>query len=195
MKLLCFHYMFTKRWVWIVFIFYVFFSAFLIYSSVTSYHMHDTPRLFFQDPNAPGRITAAISSDHNMVFIARLLHNKVLVSWQVFCDAIYRSVDLPFLFSLTERTALYDNQGKMPMLPIYELPFFFLALIVFIKRWRAVKRYGVFLLILFSFSLLCAGLFWPFIFPLKLIPLMITIQLFIFIGCVELLKEVRWSKK
>lgn len=193
--MLCFHYMFPNKWVLVAFLLYTFFSVFCIYSAVTSYSLYDAPRLFIQDPNAPGRITAAIASDHNMAFIARLFHNKVLVSWQVFCDSLYRSVDLPFLFSLTERAALYDNPGKMQMLPAFELPFFFIALIAFVRYWKRLKRYGMLLLVLLGFSLLCSGLFWPFIFPLKLIPLMITIQLFIFFGCVGLLQEGIWSKR
>ena len=196
MNLLCLLYMVVNKTVITLFVLYTLFSAHVLYTSVTSYRLNDAPRIFLKDPNAPERINAAISADHNMPFVARTLHNKVLVSWQVVTDAIYRSLDISFLFSLTSRSSLYDNPGKMQMLPFFELPFFFVAVIFFIKRWEKMKMYGIVVVSLLIFSLLVVGVMWPFIFPLKLILLMITIQLIIFLGNVGLVSEiVQWQKK
>lgn len=187
--------MFANRFVIGALCFYILFSVSIIYSSVTSFSQHDSMRLFIKDPNATERLTAAIASDNNMVFIARLFHNKVLVSLQVFTDSIYRSVDIPFLFSLTERTALYDNPGKIQMLPPFELPLFLLAIAYCIRYWVKIKKYAVWMIAGLMISLFFAGLLWPFIFPIKLIPLMVWIQSLIFLGCIGWIEELVWRKK
>lgn len=157
----------------------------------------DSLRLFFQDPNIKDRIrdeTVFDRSDNSLI-ITRVYHNKIVESSQVFLTNTYRAVDIPFLFSLTPMSTLYDDQGRIQMMVPLELPFFLLACWHLIRHWGNYKRAYGFLIPLLLASIFIAGLFYPPQNTLKLLPLVVAIRLITFIGMYEFITHSRWVKK
>lgn len=154
-------------------------------------------QLFFQNPNIAKRMHNAIALDlnNNTVLFTHIFHNKVLESFRIFGTNLYRSVDIPFLFSLTDMSTMYDNEGAIPMMFPLELPFFLLACWHLIRHWHDYRKEYWFLLPLLYAALFICGLFSPGVQMLKLLPLVLTIRLITFIGVYEFIAHSRWVKK
>lgn len=157
----------------------------------------DSLRFFFKDPNIPNRLRDTISLDHNgnTVLLTRLFHNKVMAAGEVFFNSLYQSIDIPFLFSLTGMSTMYDNRGPIPMMLPLELPFFLLACWHMIRHWPDYRKEYRFLIPLLLASLFICGLFYPAVQVFKLLPLVITLRLITAIGIYEFITHSRWVKK
>lgn len=156
----------------------------------------DSLRFFFQNPNIQDRIRDETVYDRGSpIIITRIYHNKVTESAQVFATNTYRAVDLPFLFSLTPMSTMYEDYGKIKMMFPIELPFFFLACWYLIRHWGDYKKQYGFLIPFLLASIFIAGLFYPPQNTLKLLPLVVTLRLIIFIGMYEFITHSPWLKK
>ena len=154
-------------------------------------------QLFFNDPNIQGRLRDEIAYDHNgsTVLITRLYHNKVIEAGEVFFTNLYRTMDLPFLFSLTHMSTMNENRGRIPMMYPFELPFFLLASWHLIRHWGDYRRQYRLLIPLLLAALVVTGLFYPAVHIVKTLPLVITLRLITFIGMYEFITHSRWLKK
>lgn len=177
---------------------YLIFSTFLYVTTFYPQMVREKPTLFFQDDTMARRLHETIISDKDSrtILLTRILHNKISFSLNNILISLYRSTDPVYLYSLSTRP-FFDDKQKIPLLPAWELPFFLIAAIVLIKRWDKVHKRYFFLLPMLFFSLLCSGLFLPYIFPLKLLPLVITLRIIMLVGLVEFITyfSVSWLKK
>lgn len=149
-------------------------------------------RFLYPDTATVLHIEAA-QSDHRTALsrlFARFFYNKPLGYFQTYLDNIYRSVDIPFLFTLTTGSSMYDDQGPMQILFPWELLLFIPALIFLIRSDN--KKYVWFLYYFLGFLLLSA-FFLPPLSQLKLFPEIIGIRLVIIFGWYEGVKK--WLKK
>lgn len=137
--------------------------------------------------------TEAAQSEHQgrtSKFFARFFSNKPLGYFQTYLDNVYRSVDIPFLFTLTTGSSMYDDQGPMQILYPWELLLFIPALIFLIRSGnRKYQWLGYF----FLASILLPAFFLPPLNQLKLFPEIIGIRLVIIFGLYEGGKK--WLKK
>lgn len=153
---------------------------------------------FFQDDSLARRLHETIISDKDSstVLLTRVFHNKVAFALNNISVSLYRATDPVYIYSLSTRSFFDDNQ-KSPLLPAWEFPFFVIAAITLVRRWSKIKKKYFFLLPMLIFSLICAGLFLPYLSPLKLLPLVITLRVIMFIGLVEFISHLSlpWVKK
>ena len=154
-------------------------------------------QFFYNDPNIQGRLRDEIAYDHNgnTVLVTRLYHNKVIEKGEVFFTNLYRTADLPFLFSLTHMSTMNDNRGRIPMMYPFELPFFLLASWHLIRHWGDYRRQYRFLIPLLLAALAVTGLFSPAVHVIKTLPLVIAMRLITFIGMYEFITHSRWVKR
>lgn len=149
-------------------------------------------RFLYPDTSTIRRIETAQAQHRTGSFhlLTRLFYNKPLGYFQTYLDTVYRSVDIPFLFTLTTGSSMYDDQGPMHMLFPWELLLFIPALIFLIRSGD--KKYIWFLYYFLGFLLL-SGFFLPPLGQLKLFPELIGIRLIIVFGWYEGVKK--WLKK
>lgn len=155
----------------------------------SSWHEHLT--FFLKDSSVTARIGIMTNLDHDssQVFIARLFHNKATLLLEDYFVNISQVTDLSYIYSLTPQS-LYarDNESATPILPGIELAFFLVALVVWIRAWKQLPKIVPILLCL---SILGAALFLPYQNPVKLIPEVIMLRSFEFLGIWQLIKEIR----
>lgn len=149
-------------------------------------------RFLYPDTATVLRIEEAQAQHRTPVshLFARLFYNKPLGYIQTYLDNVYRSVDLPFLFTLTTGSSMYDDQGPMHMLYPWEL-LLFIPSLIFLIRYGS-KKYVWFLYYFLGFLLLSA-FFMPPLNQLKLFPELIGIRLVIVFGWYEGIKK--WLRK
>ena len=152
---------------------------------------------FLLDQETLKRLQRSIASDYdtNLIFITRLFHNKLLAYLETFFIAVFRSIDISFLFSLALNSSMYEDIGRIKMLYPLELPIFILAVFYFIRRWTILKKRYFFLFPALLFSLLIIGAFLPALNTWKLFPLVVVLRTFFFISFVEFLRDRQWLEK
>lgn len=122
--------------------------------------------------------------------IAKLFYNKPLGYLQTYIDNVYRSVDVPFLFTLTNGSSMYDDQGPMQMLFLWEFLFFIPACIFLIRSQN--KKY-IWLAVYVLSTIIFAAFLLPALSQLKLFPEILGIRFVIIFGLYEGVKK--WLKK
>lgn len=120
---------------------------------------------------------------------SRFFYNKPFGYAQTYFNSIYRSVDIPFLFTLTNGSSMFDDQGPMQMVYPWELLLFIPGVIFLI---RSKNAYGWFLWI-FLLVLFIPAFFLPSLSQLKLFPEVVSIRLLIIVALYEGGKK--WLKK
>jgi len=123
------------------------------------------------------------------LLLTRIFHNKLFGYTTDYFDNIYRSIDITFLFTLTDGSSMYDNQGPMQMLYPIELPLFLLGTVFLIrssnKKYQWILWYMLVVIALPAFFL-------PPLSKLKLFPEVIGIRLMIIFGLYEGVRK--WLK-
>ena len=144
---------------------------------------------FYQDTTIADRVHTAITTNPNgnTAIFTRFFHNKAAVAADNLFVSLSRSTDPVFFFSLS-KNPYYGNDTSFSSVLFF--PFFLLASITLLKKWKHIKKQYMFLPILLGISLIGVALFLPYTAPLKLLPLYITVQLIIFFGCYELTRSV-----
>lgn len=184
-----------KKASFLLYIVFILFYTFLFLHNVDLKREAASVNLFLFDKDSQYRLDDSIRSDYdtNTIFITRLFHNKSLVYTETFFISIFRSLDLAFLFSLSD-SSLYANSGKIKMLYPVEFPLFLIAVVYLLKREALHKKY-FYLLPTFFLSMFVVGLFLPMPNVITLTPLVVVLRTVYFVGIYELVKEKRWSKR
>jgi len=153
---------------------------------------HPTPLHFFYPDRATiDRIEIAQNqhrTPHSKPF-SRFFYNKPFGYFQTYMDSVYRSLDLPFLFTLTSGSSMYDDQGPMQMLYPWEL-LLFIPAVIFLIRSKTTYTWLLWLLLL---SIFIPAFFLPPLATMKLFPEVVDIRLLIIVGWYEGGKK--WLKK
>lgn len=122
--------------------------------------------------------------------LSRFFYNKPFGYIQTYFNSIYRSVDIPFLFTLTSGSSMYDDQGPMQILYPWEL-LLFIPAVIFLIRVRDSKN--IWLFWIFLLTIFIPAFFLPPLAPIKLFPEVLIIRLSIILGLYEGSKK--WLKK
>lgn len=151
--------------------------------------------LFLSDPTINERVHIAIinNPNGNNALQTRLFHNKIGFLGNDLFLSLARSTDPVFFFSLFH-TPYYGTSYYVFASPIY-FPFFLLGLITLIRKWDSLKKKYWILPPLLIVSLCIDALFIPYTAPIKLLPLFITVQLVLFLGCYEFCLTTVWGRK
>ena len=138
------------------------------------------------------RLQESITSDTNTktIFITRKFHNKLLFIGEEFSLNITKSLDLPYLFGLSQ-SSMYDQSIKLRLLNPFEFPFFLIFVFYFIK---GKIKYRDFLLSSILVSLFIIGFLEPHFNFIKFLPLIISLKIGIFLGLLNLLSNLKWLK-
>ena len=177
-------------------LFWIFAAIYLLISSFTFLpHVFQSVRslrFLYSNQTTVLRVEAA-QTEHRTRFshyVTRFFYNKPMGYFQSYLDSAYRSLDIPFLFTLTTGSSMYDDQGPMQMLFPWELLLFIPAIIFLIRSEN--KKY-VFFVYYFLVITLLAAFFLPSLNQAKLFPEIIGIRLVIIFGLYEGVKK--WLKK
>ena len=175
---------------WVVVFVYIISSSFFYIQ--TAFQEKISLRFLYPDTTTVLRVQEAEGQYANawQKKISRVFYNKPFGYMQTYSDSLYRSVDIPFLFSLTTMSSMYDDQGKMDMLFPIELPFFLLGAILLLRSSNRNYRW-LFIVLIISISF--AALLLPSLEKLKLFPEVLTLRLIIVFGLYEGVKK--WLKK
>lgn len=191
--LLCYNFFMRPKnpLVWFVIGIYLLVSTYFYVMSFYPQMAQEKLSFFFQDPSLARRLHETIISDKDSrtVLLTRVFHNKIAFALNNISVSLYRATDPVYLYSLSTRP-FFDDKQKFPLLPAWEFPFFVIAIITLIRKWDKTKQQYFFIFPMLLFSFLCAGLFLPYVSPPKLLPLVITLRIIMFVGLVEL-----WAKK
>lgn len=165
--------------------FYAFASIILLYMitphALFSQHVYP----FYKDPSIPDRLHTAIVEDtSNHALLARIFENKATFALDTLLMSLSRTLDPTFFFSLSPFT--YYGQNNYTFFPALFFPFFLIGSVILIRKWGEIHKKYFFLLPLLLISLLIDVLFVPYADPLKLIPLLFTVQLITFLGIAEI---------
>lgn len=173
-------------------------STSFLFLSINSSDIKNKPlKPFFQDSDISYKIVGSLALDPNTghAWMARAFHNKVSLSLDSFTNSLFQTIDPVFLFSLSKDSPLYSGPTDVKMLLPIELPLFILALTYIIRKWKPKKDKYFYLFFVFLFSLFIAGFFIHPLQPLKLLPLVIIIRIFIFLGITDWVLNQKWAKK
>lgn len=187
---------FSKKSLILYFIYILFTTLIFIYLNAPKIINKDIT-LFFHDTNIKYRIESALVLDPfpGNVLVARMFHNKAILSLDTFTNSIYQALDPVFLFSLSPNAPIFVGPTDIKMLFPIEFPLFIIALIYILRHEKIKNGKYFYLFVAFLFSLFMVGLFLPPLYPLKLLPLVIIVRTIIFLGIVDLAKNQKWAKK
>lgn len=175
---------------WIIAIVYFLITSYL-YTKDAFFHF-SLPRFFYPDIGTVLRIEEAQSQHVSLRSkkLTRFFYNKPFGYMESYVDNIYRSIDMPFLFSLSGMSSMYDNQGPMQMLFPWELLLFIPAALSLIRSRN--KKY---LWFMYAFLIVIAvsAFFLPSLSKIKLFPEVLLIRFIIICGLYEGGKK--WLKK
>jgi hypothetical protein len=171
---------------WVVVFFYIISSS--LFYIQTAFQEKISLRFLYPDATtvlrvqeAEGHYTGSLQEK-----ISRVFYNKPFGYMQTYTDSLYRSIDIPFLFSLTTMSSMYDDQGKINMLFPIELPFFLLAAVALLRSSNKNYRW-LFIVLIISISF--TALLLPSLEKLKLFPEVLTLRLIIVFGLYEGVKN------
>jgi hypothetical protein len=175
---------------WIIAAFYIFLTMFLFLQNATKHGLEF--RFFYPHQATILQIEAGQSENTSSAEreFAKLFYNKPLGYMQSYIDNIYRSVDIPFLFTLTNGSSMYEDQGPTQMLFPWELLLFIPGVIFLIRSKNKIK---IWMLYYFLVVIFLAAFFLPSLNQLKLLPEVLGIRLVIIFGLYEGVKK--WLKK
>lgn len=180
----------ARKIFWLIAVFYMLLTSFLFLQNATRHGL--VFRFFYPNQVTILQIEAGQSENTSSAEreFAKLFYNKPLGYVQSYIDNIYRSVDIPFLFTLTNGSSMYDDQGPMQMLYPWELLLFILGIIFLIRSKNKIK---IWILYYFLVVIFLAAFFLPSLNQLKLFPEVLGIRLIIIVGLYEGVKK--WLKK
>lgn len=170
------------------------FSFFFVtrYAANTFQPLH----FFIPDHETITRNNNAISSDLNTkyIFLTRVFHNKIIAYSETFFISIFRTVDPVFLFSLSDFNVMYSERIALHALYPFELLLLFLAVVYCIRKKNQTVSSNYFLFVT-GIIMIFIGVTLPHIHPLKILPLLLLIRIFIAYQFYCFVKGGKWFKK
>jgi len=134
----------------------------------------------FHDQRIFRTIQEEIHTDFGLpLWQTRLFHNKPIAISRAYLSAVYKHLDLAYIFSLPGLTAMYGSYPDIGVLTPIELPLFIFAVIIIIRSTTITRRVKSILLFILFIILLYAGATTPVFTKDKIVILAIYLRMVI----------------